>query len=242
LKIVTHNALWFQGAPFPTDEPGPAVPEVLAALAAAYRRLRPDVLAIQEVQDEATFRCLGEAVGLPGRYCPGGELPAYGGAIFHGGGRHVADGRSSRPVPQRMWQAVQVPFTEGRGLMVCSVHLPSSRQLGPGAAQRRLNELRAALGHLRPPAVVLGDFNEPPGGAVGSLLARSGYLDAAVIAGRADVPTALGGGRGDQAWVHRGLRAALQGYGVMDRRELAAAPAGRECLSDHFPVWIELEG
>ena len=126
----------------------------------------------------------------------------------------------------------------GGAVRVGNIHLPSSRQLGrQAAAEQRLRELQAVLDRDDPPAVLLGDFNEQPGGAVGDCLGRRGYLDAAVLTGWADRPSSLGG-RGDQIWIRDSLRARVAEYGVMDRLSLTAG--GREPLSDHFPVWIAL--
>ena len=241
MRIVTHNAFWFQGAPFATDRPGPADPAILAALAGVYRELAPDLLAVQEVQDPGTFERLAEAIGLGGRHCPGGELVQYGGAMLSRAGRLVADWRSAALRPQRMWQIVDVPAGGGADLRVCSVHLPSARQLGGPAAQaRRVEELRAALAQADGAAVVLGDFNEPPGGPVDELLAGQGYVDAAVAAGQADRPTGPGGGRGDRVWICQPSGAELIDYGVVDGRRLRAPMGPKEWLSDHFPAWVRL--
>ncbi|KPK86388.1 MAG: hypothetical protein AMJ81_01360 [Phycisphaerae bacterium SM23_33] len=241
LRIVSHNAFWFQGAPFGTDRPGSPDQAILAALVEAYHRLRPDVLALQEIQDQATFERLAAALPTPGRYCPGGRLPQYGGAIFWSAGGFAADWRSSAEVPQRMWQMVNAHAGAG-AVTICNIHLPSSRQLGREAAGRgRVRELLAVLDRADAPAVVLGDFNESPGGPVGASLAGRGYLDAAAATGLADRPTSLGGGRGDQIWIHGSLRERLAEYGVMDKAQLRPARGEKQCLSDHFPLWVTLK-
>ncbi len=241
LRIVTHNAFWFQGAPFAKDRPGQPAPAVLASLAELYRGLRPDVLAIQEVQDARSFDLLAEALPLPGRYCPGGELAQYGGAVFFPSGDYVADWRCSPLRPQRMWQVVQVAAGEAPAIQICNIHLPSSRQLDPAAAgPRRIEELCVALGQLRPPAVVVGDFNEPPGGPVGKHLGERGFLDAAELAGLGEKATALGGGRGDQVWIHNTLRDRLLEYAAVDRAALKAGGGEKEYLSDHVPLCVTL--
>ena len=239
VRIVTHNAFWFQGAPFATDQPGPPDAIVLAALVDVYRDLQPDVLAVQEVQDESAFAALGGALDLPGAYCPGGELVQYGGAVFDRAGGAIVDWRTTPTTPQRMWQVVSAA-----GVRVCNVHLPSSRQLGvAAAAERRLAELRAALSQLADGGVI-GRWGFrlgwPPGGPVTELLSSAGYIDAAVHTGQADLPTALGGGRGDQIWVHESLVERLAEYGVVPTGRFAADAPAKEHLSDHLPVWVEL--
>jgi len=240
MRIVSHNAFWFQGVPFTTDRPGAADMGVLATLAAVYRGLAPDVLAVQEIQDARTFGRLGGVLGMPGAYCPGAELPQYGGATFWRSGVLLADSRQAGVAPQRMWQVVRVPAGE-IALVICHVHLPSARQLGAAAGARRLIELHAAMNQAHPPGVVLGDFNEAPGGPLSGRLARAGYVDAAEAAQDADRPTGPGGGRGDQIWVHQNLQGRLAGYGVLPAEAMGAQQAGKQHLSDHFPVWIELD-
>jgi len=241
MRIVSHNAFWFQGVPFTTDRPGAADEGVLAALVAVYRGLGPDVLAVQEIQDARTFDRLGGALGMAGTFCRGAELPQYGGGTFWRSGILLADSRQAGAAPQRMWQVVRVPAGQ-EALVICHVHLPSGRQLGLSAAgARRRAELRTAMGQTDPPGVVLGDFNEAPGGPLSGRLARAGYVDAADAAQDADRPTGPGGGRGDQIWVHRNLQGRLAGYGVLPAEAMGAQQAGKQYLSDHFPVWIELD-
>jgi len=235
MRIVTHNVFWFQGAPFETDQPGTPRPEIVEALAEMYRRLAPDVLALQEVQSPTAFLAIGEATGLAGAYSVGGELAQYGGAIFAETDGWIEDWRASECYPQRMWQIVRGEID------VASVHLPSNRHPCPeGCGRRRLAELAAVLAQLDGPSVIVGDLNEPRGGPTAELLSETGYLDAADATGQADRPTSLGGGRGDQVWVHESLRDRLTDCGVVTREEMAMDTDGTEHLSDHFPVWVEL--
>lgn len=241
LRILSHNAFWFQGAGFETDRPGPPNRPVLSALTEIYLRLKADVLALQEIQDSRTSERLARALRMSGRHCPGGELAQYGGATFWREGRFVADSRSSPTPVQRVWQMIEARSGSGAAVRICNVHLPSSRQLGEQSARRRrIRELQTVLDRPDAPAVILGDFNEQPGGPVGECLSRRGYLDAAVLTGRNDRPTSLGGARGDQVWIHNSLRDGLCEYAVLEA-ELLDAPASRgEALSDHLPLWVTL--
>ena len=236
MRIVTHNVFWFQGAPFETDQPGSPRPEIVAALAKVYRRLEPDVLALQEVQSAEAFLAVGEATELAGAYSVGGELAQYGGAVFAGMDGWVEDWRASDCHPQRMWQIARGDID------VANVHLPSNRHPCPeGCGQRRLAELAAVLAQLEGPSVIVGDLNEPRGGPTGKLLSETGYVDVAVATGQADRPTSLGGGRGDQVWVHESLRTRVTDFGVVTREAMRTEIGGKESLSDHFPVWVELD-
>ncbi len=242
MRIVSHNAFWFQGMPFTTDRPGEPVQAVMDALVGIYLELRPDVLALQELQDRATFERLARAVGMPGTYAEGAELGQYGVATFYRNGQPVADGKAGQPRPQRMWQTVELPGRRLPAVRVCNIHLPSSRQLGRElAVQRRVAELRSVLCSPEPPAVLLGDLNEPPGGPVGRCLMSLGYLDAAVVTGQAHRPTNVAGKRGDQIWVQRRLEGCIHGYGTLPRERMVGDAAARTFLSDHFPLWLDLD-
>ena len=242
MRIVGHNAFWFQGVPFPTDRPGGPVSTVMETLVEMYLALHPDVLALQEIQDRATFEQLARAVGMSGAYAPGAELSQYGVATFLREGRLVAEGTAGQPRPQRMWQMVELPGQRLPAVRICNIHLPSSRQLGKAlAVRRRVAELRSVLALPEPPAVLLGDLNEPPGGPVGQCLTQLGYLDAAVVTGQADRPTNVAGKRGDQIWVQCRLEKHIRGYGVISRGRMARDPGGQSLLSDHFPLWLDLE-
>ena len=239
--ILSHNTFWFQGAPFETDRPGAPDRAILSPLVSIYRALAPDVLCFQEVQDEGAFDLLAAEMDMPGRHTPGGLLRQYGGAAFWRCGRCLAESTSCERASQRMWQIVEVPAGAAGALRVCNVHLPSSRQAGAEAGRLRLRELACVAEGDARPDVIVGDFNERPGGPVGDYLTRQGYLDAAALTGQAFRPTGLGDGRGDYAWVDRRLRGRLVEYAVLSREDLRAAGAGKDCLSDHFPLWITVD-
>ncbi len=255
VRIVSHNAFWFQAAPYLGVEPGPPDDAVLWRLADLYTALAPDVLCVQEVQDERTFKALRAAMDMDGRYCPGGELPQYGGAILWRRGpggssgppeyadwrgkARAAPGNRSMPVPQRMWQVLRTSWAGG--LCVANVHLPSARQLtAPEAKRRRLAELTRVLGRDPRPNVIAGDLNEQPGGPVGELLQSCGYRDAAVVAGQADLPTNVGGGRGDYIWLSNDVDASLLDYSATAEGGFAAGRPGKQYLSDHLPLRVSL--
>ena len=247
MKILCHNCYWLQGHPFETDRPGAPVAEIASALVELYRRAGAGLLCLQEVQDEAAFGFLRDALAMEGAFTPGGGFVQYGGASFWSegsarGGRPVADSVSAGADVQRMWQLVEVASGE-TPVVVAHLHLPSARQLGPGgAAAARVSELAAGIDLRTPePDVVLGDFNEQPGGPVGELLAGRGYLDAAVLADLPARPTGVRGGRGDQIWIRKDLRGELVEYALVDREHFAAEAAGKEYLSDHLPLWVTLD-
>jgi len=242
--ILTHNAFWFQGVPFPTDMPPEADIEIVRRLCAIYRKINPDVICLQEIQNQETFQVVSEHLGLSGCYCQGNELPQYGGAVFwhpHRG-RQIQNSHGSTAKTQRMWQIAEVDGT-ARRLRICNVHLPSGRQLGPEqAASRRVAELLESIRSCEvQPDVIAGDFNERPNGPASKCLEGRGYVDSAVLSDCADVPTNIGRERGDYIWIKKELSDCFLDYGVPEKRELACADAGKQYLSDHLPLWITME-
>ena len=224
---------WFQGVPFETDQPEEPNRAVMSALLDLYREMAPDLYCFQELQSEATFRALQEALSLPGGYTPGAMLTQYGVGTLWETGRFLSDCREAGDPPQRAWQMVAEA-----GIRVCNVHLPSGRQLGKAAAGQRVAELAQILAVV--PDVIAGDFNEQPGGRMDAFLQEQGYSDAAVLTGKADQPTSIGGGRGDRIWVHDRVQDRLIAYNVLPRAALETAFAGLRYLSDHLPLWIRM--
>jgi endonuclease/exonuclease/phosphatase family metal-dependent hydrolase len=240
LKVLCHNAFWFQGYPFPDELPSDADAEILESLCSIYADLNPDIICLQEVQSQEVFQGIRERLGMSGCYCPGGGLHQYGGAVLwrDSSARPVIDSRNSGAGTQRMYQIVE---TQGWGLpmQICNVHLPSQRQLGPRlAAEKRLSELLEVIEFG--PDLIAGDFNERDGLDLGKCLRRRGYIDSASTSGHSDLPTGLGGGRGDYIWLKGYLRHHLLEYGVVGKERLEFDGPGKLYLSDHLPLWVVL--
>ncbi len=132
-----------KGAPFEGTEPGPADPAILRRLVALYRRLRPDVLCLQEVQNMETFNTLSQSLKLEGYYCPGGKQPQYGGAVFWAK-RRIGDAigpyRAATPANVADLRGAPVGRASGPSLQYPIVE--SGRTLGPEKAA-----VRAGFGH-----------------------------------------------------------------------------------------------
>jgi exonuclease III len=201
----------------------------------------PDVLCLQEIQGPDTFQALSGGLQRPGAYCPGNEFPQYGGALLWSSGQPVADYAAAAASPQRMWQGCEVTTPAGP-VTICNIHLPSSRQLGPErCAVRRVEEILAAIDNgQRAWDIIAGDFNERSGGNAGRCLQEHGYRDAAVLSGKAETTTNLGGGRGDYIWVSPRLCSRVTDYGVVGKEALLTDIPGKTYLSDHLPLWIRL--
>jgi len=244
LTILSHNAFWFQGVPFPSDRPPSPDVEVLKRLCAVYREVNPDIIFLQEIQSQETFKMVSEHLGMPGCYCAGTTLPQYGGAVlWHTHTVHqIHNSQEDALKTQRMWQAVEI---EGNNLClrIGNVHLPSGRQLGPErAATQRTAELQDLIRSCEPGLdIIVGDFNEQSGGAASEYLERCGYVDVATLSGRADVPTNIGEGRGDHIWIKRQMAGYVGTYDVAAKQDLACGETGKQYLSDHLPLWITVE-
>lgn len=242
--ILSHNAFWFQGAPFPTDMPAEPDLEILKRLCAIYRKVNPNVICLQEIQNQEAFERVCEHLGMQGCYCQGKQLPQYGGAVFWqpGRGRQIRNSHGPAASTQRMWQIVEVNGTERR-LRMCNIHLPSGRQLGrERAAARRIAEIEESIRSCTTePDIIVGDFNEQPDGPASKCLESHGYVDSAVLSDCADVPTNIGQGRGDYVWIKRQMSNCLLNYGTAKKQELVCGSAGKRYLSDHYPLWIALE-
>ena len=255
-RVLSHNVFWFQGVPFETDKPGAPYPGVPEGLARVHAEAGPDVICLQEVQSDEAFSAYRDAASLPGGYCPGRTLAQYGGAAYGAGCTATSDCHcqngsiSPEAVPQRVWHVCEFES----GLRVANLHLPSSRQLGPEAsARKRVAELARLLSPEahpdgRLPDIVVGDFNERPGGAVHAFMQERGYGDSALLADKGDVSANVSGkGRGDFIWLTASLIPRLRKYDVVPKEVLAInggadAPEGvKRYLSDHLPIWVELE-
>ena len=242
--VLSHNVFWFQGVPFPTDRPPAPDLEVLNRLCAIYRKINPDVICLQEIQSRETLEMVSEHLGMTGCYCAGTTLPQYGGAVlWHpNDGRQDHNSQESAVKTQRMWQTVEVKVDD-RSLRICNIHLPSERQLGrERAAAQRMTELQDMIrGCETGLDIIAGDFNEQPAGPASECLERHGYVDAAVLLDSSDDPTNIGGGRGDYIWIKRQTANCVLTYDVAGKQELAFRDTGKQYLSDHYPLWINVE-
>lgn len=242
LTILSHNVFWFQGFPFPSDQPPAPDRATLQNLVGIYKKIAPDVIALQEIQSQTAFEEIAAQLGMEGCYCPGTTLSQYGGAIFWQGNHSQPLVHSSTcDKTQRVWQIIEIVRHQFH-LRVANVHLPSARQLGKaGALKQRLAELERVLDATTPaPEVITGDFNEQPDGPVSAYLEQNGYIDAANFTQQADQATTLGSRRGDYIWFKQELAERVLTYKVMQKTELTHPDPHKQYLSDHLPLWVTL--
>jgi exonuclease III len=241
ITILCHNVLWFQGMPYTSDQPSAPTEPVLNRLCALYRELAPDVLCLQEVQDDATHRKVAASVGMAGVFCPAHRQPQYSGAVYWRHGNLAADSASANARPWRMWQKVLVRAGI-HDLVICNIHLPSSRQLDEETAARaRVTDLEQILTLSPKPDIIAGDFNEGPGGPSTAFLMQHGYVDSAPLVQSKVSSTGEGKPRSDQIWVSDALQHCVAGFSVMPWDKLKCAIPGKTHLSDHLPLRLDLE-
>ena len=238
ITLVTHNAYWFQGAPSLWGaERQRAHPAILSALAALYRHLRADILALQEIPASQVLAQLQIELGMEGIYAQGGMRPAYGGGILWRG--TTASGRdlSHLPVgPQRIFERFCLEIRGQFGttaLSLVNIHLSSNRYAPDRRGEAiRLAEL-AALEAAAPGAdIVMGDFNAAPDSPVHQYMEDQGYWDPGTT-------TAARGKRIDYIWLRRAYRAALVEYRLVEEAAFTYGE-GPTLLSDHPPLLVRL--
>lgn len=186
VKVLTVN-LWGTNPP---------AAERLADLAAYLRRERPDVVALQEVeewQDATQAHHLGEQAGYPAV-----SAVNTGRGIRRGEGLAVLAAEEIREVgtvalPSKVSdqpRAVQVVDVVASGVevRVANTHLAwrlTATRLRVTQTEAIRDELRASTG----PTLVVGDLNDVPGSAPLRVLTGAGFVDALDAAGVAEQPT-----------------------------------------------------
>lgn len=126
----------------------------------------PDVVCLQEIRPNQV-RTIEKALAMEGAWFTSSNLiqdGAWGNAVFARG--RVTEAQSI-PNPGGgsfgMWAAVEL---DGARFLAGSIHLMHAKTAGAGFATRE-REIRAlvdALGKAGGPAIVAGDFNNPPAG------------------------------------------------------------------------------
>jgi endonuclease/exonuclease/phosphatase family metal-dependent hydrolase len=261
IKIITHNAFWFQGAPFAGSEPPAPDPVILGRLCALYRESGADILCLQEIQSAEAAATVGRALGgVPVLYVPGNLYPQYGVLLATLRGATIEPLLPDNPRQTSLERAFLIARITGDGwtLDLANTHLTSGRQTGKARAFAvRLKEAEEIFSHPTPPRraagadapmragafdFFLGDLNENAGNSLSGFLASKGFADAAGLFDRSSRPSlAEGQSRIDQIWVAAPWQKRVIDYGVGGEELAVHDLPGKRYLSDHRPVWIVLE-
>lgn len=244
-RIVSHNVFWFQGVPFSSDQPPAPDERIFKELIDLYQQIDPDMISFQEIQSADTAEALANALGFHFVYTEGRAYPQYGGAVLSRQPVEFIPLPSESPV-ERVIQRVRL-HPEGRSpLTLSNVHLPSGRQGGPEAGRaQRLAEIPLAMGkstnsdHFTD--VIVGDFNENPNGPCADFLKKQGYDDTAQLCGaEMTSSSSLRSKRGDQIWLSKRMISRLQAYFTVHIEHMISGADGKEFISDHLPIGIDL--
>ena len=243
LRLVTHNAHWFQGSPrLWEDDRRLPHPFVFQRLARLYESLEPDVLCLQEVSTREAVAALEGQLGMRGIFASGGMRAEYGGAFLVNRGEiSFADFSRTRVDAERVFERVcmRARLSLGdRSFQVVNIHLSSDRYT-PGRVGEpiRMAEIQTLFAQVSDADAVLGDFNATPDSPVYQYMEDRGYLDPGCCP-----EDAAHAERIDYIWV-----LGKHGSGVRDYRVVhgdgftveGCDPPLR--LSDHCPVVVELE-
>ncbi|MBN1809702.1 MAG: endonuclease/exonuclease/phosphatase family protein [Planctomycetes bacterium] len=239
MRILTQNAYWLQGSAFTGTNPGLPDRRILHELAGFLKRIEPDVICLQEIQSAEAMKVAAEEFPQHPHthYSPGAHYPQYGTAVMSKHRMRVlAHTPDLAARPQRAFQVVDV-----QGVTIANIHLPSGRQVGAEeAASLRTEELKNIFTTSDNVSIGAGDMNEKPGGPVGNFWVERGFRDSAEVFGMGAIATgAEGTGRGDYIFVHERLLGSLRHYCVAEAGDFTVDD-GRY-LSDHLPVWIDLD-
>jgi endonuclease/exonuclease/phosphatase family metal-dependent hydrolase len=216
LRVVSYNVRGFRDGP---DD-----------VAAVIRRLRPDVLLLNETGPRRRLRRLARSTGMRAAADPWSPLR-----------RRVKNAVLVRP-PWRVVEHRLVRFARSRrwyprGALVATIEAPEARAIAvcvhlglhPVERRRHAEELVTLLRRERDPVVIGGDLNERPDGRAVAALAerfRDAWPPGDEVAGEtfpAPEPTA----RIDYVFVSEGIR--------VERAMVPPTPDVRTA-SDHRPV------
>lgn len=244
MRILTHNAYWFQGHPSRWGiEQVAEVPEVVRALTELYASAGPDLVCLQEVHRgdlaETLARALDMTVWL---HTPGGLRAEYGGALLSRRQSRLRNGTS--PVGATPHERVHLRAAfewSGMPVELAAVHLPSNRFADSSEAgdAARVAELERVLAEPPRPHIIAGDLNCRPHSPPYRFLQKAGYLDAAALADSDTVSKR----RVDYFWLDQTWAGRLVAFSALDGSAFCrTAPDGTAWrLSDHLPLLMEVE-
>jgi endonuclease/exonuclease/phosphatase family metal-dependent hydrolase len=244
MKILTHNAYWFQGYPSRWKVQRVAdVPAVVAALTRLYASANADVICLQEVHLSRLAESLANQLGMRTWFhAPGGLRPDYGGVVMSRRPVHVQDHTrtGNQPPHERVHFRVSLDWN-GRRIELAAIHLPSDAFTGSPEAgdAARIAELKRILSTPPRPDIVAGDTNSRVGTGPYRFMLDAGYVDSA---GPAEGDAARARGM-DCIWLDQALAGCLRSFRILNSgRFVQTTPEGETWkLSDHSPLLVELQ-
>ena len=236
LRLVTFN-IWHDAGDWPVRR---------ALLVAALRDADADVIALQEVLEDATKGLANQAETLAaalGGYAvhftsadPAGAPRRYGNAILTRLPVMETASRKLEPLNDyRTALRVRVAIA-GHPVDIVATHLAHQPDAGP-MRTRQVADLLGWLPRDGAPLVVLGDFNAPLADmSIAPLRARG--LDNALLP--AAVTTTLNPAKGHAPRVIDHIFADARAFALSDARVFGDQPSNGEYPSDHFGVAASL--
>lgn len=242
MKLITHNAYWFQGFP-PVwgQEKVAAAPVIVNALTRLYSAIKPDILCLQEVQDPKIVERIANRLGMDQWiHTQAGRMRHYRGAILcRDEARFLDLTQKGDPAHERVHCRASLQWNDHL-FTLAMIHLPSNRyadspQVGDA---NRIAELRRVLDTPPRPDCIVGDFNCTPGSPPYQILLDSGYVDVAL-----HWPKGLKADqRVDYIWVDAAQSEYVQSFSLLNGESftISLAEGVTAKLSDHPPLCVEL--
>ena len=241
MKILSNNIYWLQGYPSASNAPDPAKPSVLKELINIYQQINPDIVCLQEIQDQKTFEMLRDALHKSGVYCPGNNFPSYGGACFATTVNTLNNSSMNKDNSDRFWLMAQLA-SGPKTFTLMTLHLPSNLSRDhESATQKRQEELNSIL-HDHTPDIICGDFNQRPNNQLSEFMDSHSYCDAAVITNNQDLSSCpKTGTRIDHFWVKKEHAHKINSLSNVAPMHFRSHAEDRMYISDHLPIILDID-
>ncbi|PCJ57603.1 MAG: hypothetical protein COA79_15265 [Planctomycetota bacterium] len=241
MKIITNNIFWLQGYPSPNNAPDEPEILILKELVELYSNIQPDILCLQEIQNDKTFQLINSSFNMKGLYTKGKAKPHYGGAIFSDYIEHIDNSNASDLDVERFWELVS--FNDNKSsIEILNLHLPSDRfNENEKAHDKRCSELESILSKSNPD-IICGDFNQRPNKQLTKIMNNSGYYDVAEHTHNQDLATCpKSGTRLDYFWIKTEHLIKVQSLDTIFPNKFYSKVANRIYISDHLPLILNID-
>ncbi|MCD6562483.1 MAG: hypothetical protein J7K23_01045 [Thermoproteales archaeon] len=230
LSIVSHNAHWFTGL-YRDNDSRVSENEILDKFTEVYRKLKVDLLCLQEVKSLRQVKCLENNLSMKGIYMKGVMYWQYGGAILFDESFSLVDYMALKNITR--FCQIAVFDVRGVEISICNLHLPSSKYV-KDASSKQVEEVSYVLACSQP-QIIVGDFNAQPIDKIYSYMHDIGYVDSASLFGKIENTTVCGK-RIDYIWVIKELK-----NNVVNNNVYSNIVYKNIFLSDHFPLKVTIK-